>query len=388
MKRHEKPYPNKDGELPKNMSEIEEMEFSIRQPFRQMWENGWFDDYSEEHFLIRMINGDTLYFFEVLMKTKGMNDPQFFMGNNPQTFIMNLNKNFLFLIKYFGEEPIKEFIQNQFAAGKNNYNENSFFAALSEVHILLYFLNLYNATTTKCEYEPKTGIGEHNPEVSYTYYNGLKLNIEVKTPSFTTNNCEYNSVMPLLCLTQNGREKFKDICEKNSLKFMPPRVMKLKDFINSACDKFHVPNGNEHNILFINWTDTDITLLGLVEPATLLNNPHNGILINKDTAKKLGINEKIYECITAIFLYQTSADNLLFSDFRYIFASRNAVLLLNKFILDSDEKLEKFYSDIRMSENDFKFKYRGYFAYNFYGSDNLSAQTEKLLVDVMENNLL
>jgi hypothetical protein len=355
MKRHEKPYPNKNNSLlmPKIMNEEFNFIFSIQQPFRQMWEDGWLDNYSDNHFLIRMINNDKEYFEQCLKKTIGEYTYDFIIGSDPFTCIMNLNKDLLFLIKYFGSEPIKEFIQEQFAAGKAQYNEKTFFEALSEVHILLYFLNLYNASTTECSYEPKTGTGNHNPEVSYKYEFGLKLNIEVKTPNFTTLQSKPNVVMPLVCLSKDGRGLFDDFCKSNRMNGILPRVLKLKDFINSACEKFHVPEENEYNILFINWTYTDTPYMGFLEPEYLLNNPHNGILLNQDMADKLGINNNMYKLISAIFIYQDAAENVIYSDFRYLFASRNAVLLPNKFILDNDLKLNNFYKNMRFRNNDF-----------------------------------
>ena len=48
--------------------------------------------------------------------------------------------------------------------------------------------------------------------------------------------------------------------------------MKLKDFLNSASSKFSVPQSNEYNLLYINWSYCDFASNSFLEAWSLLTN--------------------------------------------------------------------------------------------------------------------
>lgn len=70
----------------------------------------------------------------------------------------------------------------------------------------------------------------------------VTINIEVKSPEFPYDRHENERiVIPTVLLTDSGREKVKEFCKDKGIKYLDPRVKKLKDFINSAADKFRIP---------------------------------------------------------------------------------------------------------------------------------------------------
>ena len=127
------------------------VDLEIFETIKFFWEKGIFDDYSEQHFIIRAINNDVSYFKELFLRKniKEINPASF-----PWNFIANLNVKVINLMHCFGNDVIENFFRNQFAAGKNNYNENQFFEALSEFYLLAYFANFGPAKLTEAIYEP------------------------------------------------------------------------------------------------------------------------------------------------------------------------------------------------------------------------------------------
>lgn len=98
-------------------------------------ETGVLNDYSENHFLIRIINNDISYFKDLFQRRNIRDiDPGIFSWN----FILNLDGKIKNFINRFGNVEIEHFFKNQFAAGKSSYNENQFFEALSEFHVLSF----------------------------------------------------------------------------------------------------------------------------------------------------------------------------------------------------------------------------------------------------------
>lgn len=131
-----------------------ELEFPIKNDIDRMavnylylaWKNGWLDEYSEEHFLIKAINNrlkdfvgkDQLIENNInllnIVNEDGMIKDSLFNLN----FCINLSQKLQFLDGMFGGNYIRDFLRGQFAAGKNNYDEDSFFEALSEVSVLAF----------------------------------------------------------------------------------------------------------------------------------------------------------------------------------------------------------------------------------------------------------
>lgn len=177
-------------------------ESEIYETLRKMWKSGWLDEYSEKHFLIRLLNGDDL-----VRRMFNHNKCTFdgVIGYNADTFLINFNFRIKEMIKYFGEKEIVGFIRNQLSAGKKHYNQNMFFQALSEIEIIRYFLAFGNSFEKKCEYEPHVQGSKCNPEASIEYKDGTLVNIEVKTPEFTDQLHKFDRYMPLILLNDEGR---------------------------------------------------------------------------------------------------------------------------------------------------------------------------------------
>lgn len=292
-------------------------------------EKGIFDDYSERHFIIRAINNDVSYFKELFLRKniKDINPTSF-----PWNFIANLNVKTINLMHCFGNDVIENFFRNQFAAGKNNYNENQFFEALSEFYLLAYFANFGPAKLTEAIYEPRLVDSDKNPEARFVYGNDVVLDIEIKTPNFPDRDLSENFIIPTYLLNDKGRKKLSDFCNNNDINCHMPRVLKIKDFMNYAGEKFaDISSKNHINLLIINWSSTDLSETELFEPTTLLCNSKNGLFRNKDVALKLGISEEALSKISAIFFYILPEGCLLFNDFRYLFATKQYKIIVNPF---------------------------------------------------------
>ncbi len=301
----------------------------IFETIKIFWKKGIFDDYSEKHFIIHAINNDVTYFKELFLRKniKDINPNSF-----PWNFIANLNVKTVNLMHCFGNDVIEEFFKNQFAAGKSNYSENQFFEALSEFYLLAYFGNFGPAKLMKSIYEPRLVDSNKNPEARFIYGNDIVLDLEIKTPNFPTRNLLENFIIPTYLLNNEGRKKLSDFCHNNNINCHMPRILKIKDFMNYAGEKFaDISSENHINLLVINWTSTDLSETELFEPTTLLCNPKNGLFRNKDVALKLGINEEALNKISAIFFYMLPEGCLLYNDFRYLFATRQYKIIVNPF---------------------------------------------------------
>lgn len=301
---------------------------------RNFWETGVLDDYSEDHFLIRAINNDVSYFRHFFLRKHITDiDPSTF----PWHFIVNLDGKIKNFMNCFGSVKIENFFKNQFAAGKSNYDENQFFEALSEFHVLSFFANFGPAVLKEAIYEPRLGESDKNPEARFIYANDTVLDIEIKTPNFPERNLLENIVIPACLLNNDGRKSLSDFCKINGISCHLPRILKIKDFMNYAGDKFaEISSENHINLLVINWTSTDLLETGLFEPTTLLCNPANGLFRNKDVALNLGISEAALRKISAIFFYMLPEGCLFFNDFRYIFATRQYKIIVNPFASNVD----------------------------------------------------
>lgn len=340
MKRSEKDFPLGDSEAYGYL--------------KKMWERGWLDEYSEKHFLIRLLKGDDELIRSTFNHEKYTFDDMF--SYNAETFLINFNFRIQQMSAFFGEKEIIGFIRNQLSAGKKHYNQNMFFQAISEIEIIRYFLAFGNSFEKKCLYEPTVSGSKCNPEARIEYEDGTVVNIEVKTPEFTDKVSRYDRYMPLILLNDTGREKFEVACRQIGAHAIMPRVMKLKQFLNSAGTKFEEieESENVYNILFINWSYTEIVLNGYYEACSLLYNDINGILKYPEIGYKLGIDEDVYKKVSAVFIYQCPDEMIIFGDMRYLFASRSAAFLINPYIIDTDEKKRRLYHLMRFRENDFK----------------------------------
>ena len=326
--RHEEAFPLGDG-----------LQYEF---LKKMWVEGWLDDFSEEHFLIKAIN-KTLTDFKYIdyyknnMSFISIAGADYSTFDNMElfceTFIINFALRLEFLCTLFGENKIKNFVINQLSAGKNKYDENVFFQAVSEVSIL-EFMGSY-LYVTESLYEPKAGkknLGndKKNPEASFKCswcwtldkkQNKIpgpiyKINIEVKTPMFHTPKNEMLCV-PGTLLTDEGIQEIKDYCTSYGITYRNPGIGKLTDFIKSAINKFNYPEENELNLLYINWSQSDFPSNGYLEAWSLLTNPENGLLTNDWVLKLFGIDEHELEKISAIIVYTEDLEGFMLTDLRH-----------------------------------------------------------------------
>lgn len=301
---------------------------------KKIWEEGWLDEYSEEHFLIKAINNNLSDIkwasqfinnnsnsFYTAIKSDGKIDFEQFTSIFLTNFSFRLHAMYL----RFGEHHIKKFIKEQLSAGKEKYNEDQFFQAMSEIEVLSFFSSRCNWDNIL--YEPPLGENASNPEASFEINQPdntkIKFNIEVKTPSFTLPTDKQEELfIPNILLSNEGREKIKALCDEYNITCKFPRVTKLVDFINSASKKFRVPQKNEFNLLYINWSYSDFPSNGFIEAWSLLTNELNGIITHPEIGTKLPFKKPIcpeaYKKITAIIVYTSSLDQLMFTNFQHV----------------------------------------------------------------------
>ncbi|MBR1635514.1 MAG: hypothetical protein IJ682_10695 [Lachnospiraceae bacterium] len=280
---------------------------------KEAWENGWLNEYSEEHFLIRVIE-DRLDDFQGKLQLYANDVPIYPVDSFRLNFCVNFSSKMHNLKKFFGRNEIKRFVTDQLSAGKENYDERKFFQALSEVSILRF----WQMRSKLGYYEPKIN-GKRNPEARFECNNGSIVDIEVKTGGFDDLIHLEDMAIPTVLLNDEGRKEFQKYCEEHDIKGYMPRVMKLKDFLNSAVSKFELVDHINHiNLLYINWTFSEFIASGFEEAFSIFANSVNGVLTHKDIGLKIGIDEDVYEKITAVIVYTESISGLMFGDFRWV----------------------------------------------------------------------
>ena len=322
------------------------------------WNSGWLDEYSEDHFLIKAIYCDLSSF---------IGEEQFVNNNHNISGVLNANGNIDYnafcsnfcinfslkvgeLAKIFGKKYIERYIKDKLSAGKKNYDENIFFEALSEFSILsFYALQEWSSA----EYEPISLVGKHkkNPEAKFIGKRSFKfldtnhdmsfekfeINIEVKAACFPhTRSHDKPFLIPAILLSESGRKQIPEFCYKNEIDYINPRVLKLKDFLNSATEKFSNPGKNQFNILYINWSFSEFPLNGFLEAWGLLTNEKNGILRYPKIAQMLNISDAVFERITAVVVYTESLDGLLFNDFRFVWQRHGVGPQFRMWIIDEN----------------------------------------------------
>lgn len=343
----------KDKHFPAHLDKI------ICSYLKNIWEKGWLDDYSEEHFLIKAIENkltdfiwykqfinNNLHAMYSVLSTDGKIDYERFSTN----FCFNFSCRLQGMSKIFGEEKIKKFIIDQLSAGKQNYKEDSFFQAFSEIEVLTFFHRGFDWEDVS--YEPAIGINGENPEA---YFIGkfsnlqkdpvisVKANIEVKTPEFPKlASHKAKTIVPSVMLTNEGRTKLSQLCDLYDVELILPRVTKLVDFINSAAKKFDFPKENEYNLLYINLSYCDFPSNSFLEAWSLLTNPYNGILTHPEIGTTLPFNKPInpdaYKKITAVIVYSSSIDQLMFCNFRHVWERNGQNCKFRMFVLDKKLK--------------------------------------------------
>ena len=205
------------------------------------------DEFSDNHFLIRAIEG-RLDRYQGFYQFAANSVPFYKINSEDfqENFCLNFSWKIATLIDFFGEGSIKNFFMDQLSAGKEKYDEAQFFRALSEVSIL----GFWRQRAISGEYEPKTN-GMKNPEARFTCNNGVVVDVEVKTPGFHDFDGIREIVLPCVLLGNVGRERFTSFCSSHNLNGIMPRVGKLKDYLNSAAEKFEtVDHINHLNFLY------------------------------------------------------------------------------------------------------------------------------------------
>ena len=342
---------------------------------KRIWQEGWLDEYSNNHFLImalegrlrqftwneQFLNNNNNAYYSPITKN-GTVDYETFSEN----FCTNLSTKLAGMSSMFGENETKKFVMDQLSAGKENYNEDVFFQAFSEIEILTFFHRGFDWKEIK--YEPPVNSNGANPEA---YFIGeicnkdsdipveVKANIEVKTPEFPRLNSHKEKILiPTILLSTKGRKKVPQLCTDNNVEFISPRVTKLVDFINSATKKFDYPKENEYNLLYINWAYCDFPSNAFLEAWSLLTNEYNGLLLHPEIATTLPFKNPIsadaYKKITAIIVYTSSIDQLMFCDFRHVWQRHTRGCKFRMFVLD-----EKLRNDELSNKSDLLFKLTG-----------------------------
>ena len=198
---------------------------------KNAWTKGWFDEYSNEHFLIRTIENQVT---DIEWKTQlicnnsnSIHTPLYQNGGInfnafSSNFIVNLSSQLFQISKTFGEGKIKRFIEEQLSAGKDQYDRDKFFQALSEIEILSFYCR--KSKWDKVIYEPPIGINGANPEARFeAVLHGkdesdqinVKINIEVKTPRFpVVSDMKNKTVIPTILLSDTGGKKCKNYVRK------------------------------------------------------------------------------------------------------------------------------------------------------------------------------
>lgn len=179
-----------------------------------------FDDYSKDHLINRAYINEFDHFknYSCFMEE---HNPILNLNTGyeclPQNFLANLSLRLMQFYRIFDEKQADEFLKNQMAAGKDNYDEEQFIRALSEVHVLDYICS-YSGEIVDRKYEPRLIAGKNtNPEAMIELKDGLKIAIEVKTPGF----------------------KYKDnLNTKNGL-FLRPNVVLNKDSLSEYKKKLN-----------------------------------------------------------------------------------------------------------------------------------------------------
>lgn len=307
---------------------------------------GLLNEYSNDHFVIRALKNDFDYFskyshfVDEYQTGLSFGDNFEFFGQN---FIINFSNKLAIFERLFGEKIAHEFITNQMAAGKENYDEAQFIRALSEVHVLNY-LGSYTSKIKNLSYEPKLIEGAStNPEAVLSLEDGTEIAVEVKTPGFKNQNnlnkCDELYIRPNVILKKQSIDKFKKLVESQNVNLVYPNVLKLRDFIISAASKFPPVTENRMNLLFINWTYNDFKTSGLNEPISLLLNSYSGLLVSELARTEVNIPIDYLDKISAIIFYKDNFHSFIASDFRFHFAY-NSIFAIP--INTNDKQMKKF----------------------------------------------
>ncbi len=311
-------------------------------------EQGVFDEFSEEHFLMRAMEGDLKYFQNSRFLFNNIADPHINYIHCQNSFLMNFNRSLKNLKYIFSDKEIDDFIRNQLSAGKENYSEDQFFRAYSEINILnyLYLFTRAYSKNVKAIYEPPLGENGANPEARFLVDDDIIIDVEVKTPGFSEKIIEVNdclgTIRPNSYLTKNQFKKMLEYTKKNNIKCLLPDIEKLVGFIKDSARKFNNPYHAKHfNILFINWTYTELPTISYNEPISLLTNNMAGIFKNISVQKALGLSKSDLSKFSAVIVYFDNVESIITGDFRRLYLNNKFRIIINENIAQDWDVLLK-----------------------------------------------
>ncbi len=296
------------------------------------WEKGWFDEYSNDHFLIKTLNGEIHKFSgyeNMLQISSGPFKHDLETVRN--SICQSLSLSLALLEESFSEKAVKNFVVEKLSGGKANYNENQYLRALSELTVVKWFcLYTRGKYINTAIYEPRLS-ERRNPEARFIR-DDVIIDVEVKTPGFIPRRNTQPKLTPIILLTEEGRKALTKKCITENVELRLPDINKLKQHLNDAASKFIEPTNDKHfNVVYINWTYCDYPKYAYLEPYSLLMN-ENGILRNKEIGKTIGINEEVYRKITAVVVYNENIEGYVNQDLRHIWAHRTFALAINPYI--------------------------------------------------------
>ena len=104
------------------------------------WEKGWFSSYSEDHFLLKALDGvPDLFTGYVNMLAIASGPLEHNLSSVRSSFYQALSNSLNIFENAFSEKDAKEFVVNKLSGGKANYDENQFMQALSELTVIRWF---------------------------------------------------------------------------------------------------------------------------------------------------------------------------------------------------------------------------------------------------------
>lgn len=307
----------------------------------ELWKKGCFDDYSEKHFLMKCLSNEDIDFYGkdqlINNESQSFGYSIFKKKDSEKIFLMNFAAKLMFFKNKFGEKNTVNFVKNQLAAGKKNYDENQFFRSLSEFEVLNYFsAHQYYHEIKELIYEPKLGVNGANPEVRILYENDIIVDIEVKTPGFKEEDYGKDKIITTVLLNDEGKKKTEIFARENNINIGYPRVKKAIDYLNSAAKKFEVPKTNRHlNLLVINWSYSDFESNSYLEALGFFYNDLTGILRYKNIGLKLGVNPNVFDKLSGIIIYSSTAESFTLNNLRYAMETKKYSMIP----LNTDVKL-------------------------------------------------
>ncbi len=321
----------------------------------EAWKKGWFEEYSNDHFLIKALNGEINRFTGFANMLEISSGP--FIHNLEtirSSFYQALSISLKLLEDKFSEKDAENFVVEKLSGGKANYDEDQFMRVLSELTVIKWF-SMYTRgyNTNKAIYEPRLS-ERRNPEARFIR-DDVVIDVEVKTPGFIPISNVKPKITPIILLSEEGRKELTKQCNADEIELRLPDINKLKQHLNDAASKFVVPENNKHfNIAYINWTYCDYPKYAFLEPYSLLVN-ENGVLRNKEIGRAIGFDEDVYTKITAVVVYNENIEGYVNQDLRHIWRHRTFALAINPYINCDLATLER---TLQMEQKEIYIQYR------------------------------